>query len=181
MTDLLRPGAHRAAGVADTDALIAAMLRVEVSWLRVLVESGAAQPSHANAVATAASSWQPDVGALAIAAEASGNPVVPFVAALRLAVPDPDAAALVHRGLTSQDVLDTALMLLARDALDAGWDRRIIVERNGCEGQRRRAGEIAGHQEPAGRQSRERIDVVARPLEISGEQIGDAPGRVLVG
>ena len=34
----------------------------------------------------------------------------------------------------------------------AGRDRRVIVKRNRREGQRRRAGEIAGHQEPAGRQ-----------------------------
>ena len=63
----------------------------------------------------------------------------------------------------------------------AGSDRRVVAERNRREGQRRRAGEIAGHQEPAGRQGRERIDVVARPLEIGGEQFGDAPRRVLVG
>jgi 3-carboxy-cis,cis-muconate cycloisomerase len=39
------------------------------------------------------------------------------VAALRAAVDDQRRARLVHRGLTSQDVLDTALVLLARDAL----------------------------------------------------------------
>lgn len=130
MTDLLRPGAHRAAGVADTDALIAAMLRVEVAWLRALVESDAALPAQADAVAAAASRWRPDVAALAVATEATGNPVVPFVAALRAAVPDPGAAALVHRGLTSQDVLDTALVLLARDAIDrVGADLAAVANR----------------------------------------------------
>jgi 3-carboxy-cis,cis-muconate cycloisomerase len=43
--------------------------------------------------------------------------VLPLANALRAAVADADAAELVHRGLTSQDVLDTALMLLAREAL----------------------------------------------------------------
>ena len=43
--------------------------------------------------------------------------MVPVVGALRGAIKDPAAAAVVHRGLTSQDVLDTALVLLARDAL----------------------------------------------------------------
>jgi 3-carboxy-cis,cis-muconate cycloisomerase len=42
--------------------------------------------------------------------------VLPLVHALRSRV-DGDAAGLVHAGLTSQDVLDTALMLLAKDAL----------------------------------------------------------------
>jgi 3-carboxy-cis,cis-muconate cycloisomerase len=52
--------------------------------------------------------------------EEAGNPVLPLVKALRAELDD-DTAALVHRGLTSQDVLDSALMLLAKDAL-AGLD-----------------------------------------------------------
>jgi len=40
-----------------------------------------------------------------------------LVAALRKAVP-PDAADTVHRGATSQDIIDTAAMLLARAALE---------------------------------------------------------------
>jgi 3-carboxy-cis,cis-muconate cycloisomerase len=42
--------------------------------------------------------------------------VVPLLRRLRAAL-EGDVAAFVHRGLTSQDVLDTALVLLARDAL----------------------------------------------------------------
>jgi 3-carboxy-cis,cis-muconate cycloisomerase len=68
-------------------------------------------------VAGAVAGWHPDVEGLVDAAEAAGNPVVPFVAALRREVADEAAAAQLHRGLTSQDVLDSALMLLARDAL----------------------------------------------------------------
>ena len=47
----------------------------------------------------------------------SGNPVVPLKAALTDAVEGP-AAAHVHRGATSQDILDTAAMLVAARALD---------------------------------------------------------------
>lgn len=47
----------------------------------------------------------------------SGNPVVPLVGLLRSRAPQP-AATWLHRGLTSQDVLDTALMLALRDALE---------------------------------------------------------------
>ena len=43
----------------------------------------------------------------------AGNPVPPLVRALQAAVGERDAVA-VHVGATSQDVLDTALMLLAR-------------------------------------------------------------------
>ncbi len=58
---------------------------------------------------------------LATAAEADGNPVIPLVALQRerLGHDHPGAARWVHRGLTSQDMLDTALVLSLRDAVDA--------------------------------------------------------------
>jgi 3-carboxy-cis,cis-muconate cycloisomerase len=101
MASLLEPGSHRAAGVVDDDALVGAMVRVEVAWMRVLGAS-ADQMASVEAVVLQVA----DV-------EDAGNPVLPLVRALRAALGD----AVVHRGLTSQDVLDTAMMLLARDAL----------------------------------------------------------------
>ena len=55
-----------------------------------------------------------------MAGEAGGNPVIPLVALLRNRIRESnaDAARWVHRGLTSQDVVDTALMLCLRDAVD---------------------------------------------------------------
>lgn len=116
MSDLLSPGLHRADGVADDGALVAAMLRVEVAWVRALAEVGALDQDDADAIARTADEWQVDVAALAAAAEDAGNPVVPLVAQLRLAAGE-RLGGHVHRGLTSQDVLDTALVLLSRDAL----------------------------------------------------------------
>jgi 3-carboxy-cis,cis-muconate cycloisomerase len=52
-----------------------------------------------------------DTAALGEAAAASGNPVVPLVEALR-----ERAGPEVHEGATSQDILDTAAMLVARNA-----------------------------------------------------------------
>ncbi len=49
------------------------------------------------------------------------------MAALRRQVDDEGAAAYVHRGLTSQDVLDTALVLLARDALVRAGDDLVAI------------------------------------------------------
>lgn len=115
MSRLLRPGAHRAAGVADDAAVLAALLQVEVAWARALAAAGIATNAEAAEVARAASDLAVDAAALAIAAEAAGNPVVPLVGMLREAVGG--AAGAVHRGLTSQDVLDTALVLLARNAV----------------------------------------------------------------
>jgi 3-carboxy-cis,cis-muconate cycloisomerase len=58
-----------------------------------------------------------------------GNPVSALVRALSAAVPA-DAREAVHRGATSQDIIDTAVMLLARRGIDAiEADRRAAAER----------------------------------------------------
>ena len=114
MSGLLAPGSHRAAGVVDDAALVAAMLRVEAAWARALVVAGLVDDAAAEAVVRAAADLRPDPERLRADAELAGNPVVPLVTLLRDLVGDGTA---VHRGLTSQDVLDTALVLLARDAL----------------------------------------------------------------
>lgn len=113
---LLTPGSHRAAGGLDDAALVGAMLQVEVAWLRALAVVGAVNSEHADRVAAVAADLQVDLVQLAADSEAAGNAVVPLVRELRDAVGGP-AAELVHRGLTSQDVLDTGLVLLSRDAL----------------------------------------------------------------
>ncbi|WP_280350517.1 lyase family protein [Nocardia abscessus] len=115
---LLSPGSHRVAALFSDEALIATMLRVEVAWSAALADTGIASTAQAAAVARAAASGTITPDTLAAATESAGNPVAPLVSALRAAVGDSAAAALVHRGLTSQDVLDTALIVLARTALD---------------------------------------------------------------
>ena len=116
MTGLLAPGSHRAAGVVDDAALVAAMLRVEVAWARTLVVAGLVDDGAADAVERAARDLRPEPTRLLADTELAGNPVVPLVSLLRDAAGEAGAAA-VHRGLTSQDVLDTALVLLAREVL----------------------------------------------------------------
>ncbi len=90
----------------------------DAAWLRAMLGAEAAlarargQDELAGAIAAAASDARLDPRALGRLAAESGNPVVPLVAALReLAGPE------VHRGATSQDILDTAAMLVAADAL----------------------------------------------------------------
>ena len=56
-----------------------------------------------------------DAASLAAAAVGGGNPVIPLVARMRERV-SVDARAWLHRGATSQDIVDTALMLVARAA-----------------------------------------------------------------
>jgi 3-carboxy-cis,cis-muconate cycloisomerase len=118
MSDLFWPGDERAGDAMSPASFLAAMVRVEESWLAGLVASGVA-PDAAKADLTG--SVEPDdVPALALASQAGGNPVIPLVSLLRQRIGDSnaDAARWLHRGLTSQDVVDTALMLCCRDVLD---------------------------------------------------------------
>jgi 3-carboxy-cis,cis-muconate cycloisomerase len=123
---LLAPGSHRAAGLVDDAALVTAMQRVEVAWLRALATTGVVDEADAKLVVEALDAWSADPVALVLGTEAAGNPVVPLVAALRGAVGGEARARWVHRGLTSQDVLDTALVLLARDALTRTRDDLVV-------------------------------------------------------
>jgi 3-carboxy-cis,cis-muconate cycloisomerase len=116
MSALLSPGLHRADAVADDVALIESMLRVEVAWVAAQAALGKISQDDVDAVARAAQMWRPDLGELQLATEAAGNPVAPLVDGLREAAGH-RLAPIVHRGLTSQDVLDTALVLLSRAAL----------------------------------------------------------------
>lgn len=123
MTDLFWPGDHRAGTVFSGGALITALVRVEAAWLRVLVDAGIAPNAAAGGdVTDLVGLVDPaaDAELIAIEAESGGNPVIPLVDLLRTraADRDPGTARWLHRGLTSQDVLDTALMLCVRDALD---------------------------------------------------------------
>lgn len=96
-------------------AYLAALVAVENAWLATLVDAGIAPESaRADLGATLADS---DVIALAEKAEQDGNPVTGMVTLLRERT-DAPTSTWIHRGLTSQDVVDTALALCLRDALE---------------------------------------------------------------
>lgn len=114
---LLWPGDDRATDIFSESAFLRAMVRTEDAWLKVLAESGAA-PSCGPVVDLVTDA---DVADLATESEAHGNPVIPLVALLRQRLDSAGhhgAASWLHRGLTSQDVIDTALMLCALQAVD---------------------------------------------------------------
>lgn len=114
---LLSPVSASPAVVALTGdrAVIAAILDVEAGWASVLEEDGFAPAGSAAVVAEAAEPWAYDAASIAERARGGANPVIPLLADLRGRVRGLDAGALaaVHTSLTSQDVLDSALMLLA--------------------------------------------------------------------
>ncbi|WCB94419.1 3-carboxy-cis,cis-muconate cycloisomerase [Baekduia alba] len=96
-----------AAAVSDA-AFVQAMLDVEVAHARATLPAPAAE-----AVAAVAVAERFDLEALAQEAARHATPVIGLVAALR----EQSGEDGVHRGLTSQDVVDTGLMLMAQRAL----------------------------------------------------------------
>ncbi|SNS19302.1 3-carboxy-cis,cis-muconate cycloisomerase [Geodermatophilus pulveris] len=107
-----------AAAVSD-DAWAPALLAVEAALARAAARAGLVPADAADAVAAAcAHPERLDLAAVAARAADAGNPVPALVRVLLDAVGERGAAA-VHVGATSQDVLDTALVLLARDAVAA--------------------------------------------------------------
>jgi 3-carboxy-cis,cis-muconate cycloisomerase len=119
--DLLNPGGWRTASLTDDSAVIQALLDVEVAWVRAQRSLGLVDDAEVRVVEDAGSAAAYDVGAIARRGESGGNPVLPLLSDLRSAVGErsSNAAGAVHRGLTSQDVLDSALMLVASRTLGA--------------------------------------------------------------
>jgi len=144
VSDLFFPGDDRAGSLMSADAWVKAMVEVERAWLAALVAAGIA-PAQAGAAAPDAAGVS--VADLAAGAEAGGNPVIGLVKQLRaqLAGPAPQAAHWLHRGLTSQDVVDTGLVLCLRAVLarvEAELDEQIAAA---CElADRHRATVMAG-------------------------------------
>jgi 3-carboxy-cis,cis-muconate cycloisomerase len=97
MGELFWPGDSRAGDLFSEPAFRAAMVAVESAWCGVEL----------------------DVPSDTFDVEFGGNPVIGLVERLRAAHPEVEG---LHAGLTSQDVLDTALMLLLREAVTAVRD-----------------------------------------------------------
>jgi 3-carboxy-cis,cis-muconate cycloisomerase len=120
VSELFWPGDRRAGQLFSERRFVEAMVEVESAWVDVEL----------------------DVPDADLDVEAGGNPVIPLVEALRAANPE----LTLHEGLTSQDVLDTALMLLLQetaavamghldrcrvgiDALDAAFGKTPLIGR----------------------------------------------------
>ncbi|QUC57850.1 3-carboxy-cis,cis-muconate cycloisomerase [Streptomyces sp. A2-16] len=118
-TGLLAPGwAGSPAAAATADgAYLQALLDAEAALTRAQAALGLAPAEAATAVTEAAHADRFDVRSLAERARGGGNPVIPLVADLTRAVGE-EYGPYVHRGATSQDVLDTATMLVAARTLD---------------------------------------------------------------
>jgi 3-carboxy-cis,cis-muconate cycloisomerase len=124
MADHEEPGGRRlfggvfGRGGADTSdiAWLQAMLDAEAGLARALERAGLAPAGSGVAVTEVAQAGNFDVGELGELAALTGNPVPGLARTLARRVPQA-AAGAVHRGATSQDIVDTAAMLLAKRAI----------------------------------------------------------------
>lgn len=97
-------------------ALLNAALRFESALAEADAAEGLIPPEHAQVIISTCRAGGFDPAALAEAAAHAGTLAIPLVADLRGRVAQRDAAAAksVHRGGTSQDLADTALVLQAK-------------------------------------------------------------------
>jgi 3-carboxy-cis,cis-muconate cycloisomerase len=103
-------------GLFVPDAVAAATS--DRAWVQAMLDFEAALAGDAERF---------DPGVLGVEARSAGNPVVPLVRALTEAAGE-DAGRWVHWGATSQDVMDSASMLVARRSLKAiDADMRAVV------------------------------------------------------
>ena len=106
-----------AAQVSD-EALLQAMVDVELALVRALVGAGVAPVEAERDLDAVADAGALDLAALGRSTAEKGTPVPALVGALRDRLGDSPAATVLHSGATSQDIVDTAIMLVARRALE---------------------------------------------------------------
>ncbi|GAB4361074.1 MAG: 3-carboxy-cis,cis-muconate cycloisomerase [Kiloniellaceae bacterium] len=105
------------AGLLDDRAQLRAMLAFEAALARAEGRVGVIPEAAAARIAAVAEGLEIDPASLAEGTARDGIPVPALVAALRKAV-EGDAAHYVHWGATTQDVMDTGLVLRLRAILD---------------------------------------------------------------
>jgi 3-carboxy-cis,cis-muconate cycloisomerase len=99
--------------VFGDETLLDAALRFESSLAQAQADVGVIDQASAACI-VAACVERPDVELLAEAAAHAGTLAIPLVEIIRKRITDPAIAKLVHKGATSQDLADTALMLQAK-------------------------------------------------------------------
>ncbi len=106
------------ANVFSDQSVLQAMLDFEAALAHAEARLGVIPRSAAKAIKNAAKAAEFDLSTLAADILRAGTPAIPVVRALteRVRQKKPDAAGYVHWGATSQDVVDTALVLLLKRA-----------------------------------------------------------------
>jgi 3-carboxy-cis,cis-muconate cycloisomerase len=96
-------------------AWLESMLAVEAALARSQARAGLAPEALAPAIETIRAE-DLDIAAIGVRAGVAGVPTIPFVQAIQVRLA-PDLERSFHKGATTQDVIDTALVLRLREAL----------------------------------------------------------------
>jgi 3-carboxy-cis,cis-muconate cycloisomerase len=106
------------ADLFSDESVLQAMLDFEAALARAQARLGIVPEAAAKAITAAARADQIDGTAIVLETRRAGSPSIPFVKALteRVRASHAEAAGFVHWGATSQDVVDTALVLLLKRA-----------------------------------------------------------------
>jgi len=108
-------------GIFSDHGRLQGMLDFEAALARAEARAGILPSAVASAIASQCRADAFDLEAIANAAALAGNPAIPLVRELtsRVAAKNTEAARFVHWGATSQDAMDTGLVLQLRAALEA--------------------------------------------------------------
>ena len=108
-----------AVAVFSEAAIVGHMLAFEAALARAQAAEGIVPAAAAAAIALACRAAPIDLDALVADGSVAGTLAIPLVRQLtaKVAQSDAEAAGYVHWGSTSQDVIDTAMVLATRDAL----------------------------------------------------------------
>lgn len=119
-------------------AFLQAMLDVELALCRALIVAGLAPPETAEQLEAVSNAEDFDLGVLGDGAGEQGTPVPALLKELRARLGNGQASEHLHQGATSQDVLDTAMVLVVKrsarallEDLSAAADRcAVLAERH---------------------------------------------------
>ena len=157
--------------VLSPDAMLSRMIAVEAAWTRTIAPAEVADRIAGQI--TAAKITPAD---LAEGTTRDGVPVPALVALLKAAMPEADHPYL-HRGLTSQDVVDTAMVLALRDCGGIIADRlEELLAALGALSDREGAKTLMGmtRMQPAlPMRAAERIASWQRPLKARADELPD--------
>lgn len=105
-----------AARLADDAAFVQAMLDVEAAWVQVQAAAGLCTQTQSAAVHAVAHAERYDLAELAAHTPDGANALIPLLSMMRARLAEDGAPAgsgtALHHGATSQDIIDSALMLL---------------------------------------------------------------------
>jgi 3-carboxy-cis,cis-muconate cycloisomerase len=161
----------------SVEADLAAMLRFESALARAEAAAGLFSVECANAIEAGCASFVPDMTRLAHATARDGVVVPELVRQLRTHI-GADACVHLHFGATSQDVVDTSLVLRLRKVCEHLAGRLTRVEAGLCDLDKRfGAGELMGRtrmQQAVPISAGHRIGNWLAPLSRQAKRLADA-------